>query len=55
MSDWTYEPLILTLKAALAEADAAVERKTPERVRPPRAKGNGSPSRDPEPYSFRNE
>lgn len=57
MSDWTYEPLILKLKAALAEVDAEVERKTaPDRVSSPRAARNGSsPYRDPEPYSFRNE
>lgn len=56
MSDWTYEPLILTLKAALAEADAEVERKTaPDRVRAPRGERSGSPRREPEPHSFRNE
>jgi hypothetical protein len=36
MSDWTYEPLILKLKAALAEVESETERKTPpSRVVPP--------------------
>ena len=37
MSDWTYEPLILKLKAALAEAESEAERKTPSARTAPRA------------------
>jgi hypothetical protein len=37
MSDWTYEPLILKLKAALAEVESEAERKTPSARTAPRA------------------
>jgi len=37
MSDWTYEPLILKLKAALAEVESEAEGKTPSARTAPRA------------------
>jgi hypothetical protein len=37
MSDWTYEPLILKLKAALAEVESEAEPKTPSARTAPRS------------------
>jgi hypothetical protein len=49
MSDWTYEPLIVKLKAALAEVDSEAEPKaSPARTAPGVAAG-AAPPRDSEP------
>ena len=49
MSDWTYEPLILKLKAVLAEVEGEAEVKaTPART-PPRGVVSAVPRRDSEP------
>jgi hypothetical protein len=34
MSDWTYEPLIVKLKAALAEAESGTKSQEPSRAAP---------------------
>jgi hypothetical protein len=48
MSDWTYEPLIVKLKAALAEVESEAERKTPPAGTAPRV-ATTAPRRDSEP------
>ena len=48
MSDWTYEPLIVTLKAALAEVESESEPTTPPARTAPRA-ASTAPRRDGEP------
>ena len=49
MSDWTYEPLILKLKAALAEAESETEGKTPSARTAPRSASGAAPRRENEP------
>ena len=49
MSDWTYEPLIVKLKAALAEAESEGERKAPPARTARRAAAGATPPRDREP------
>jgi hypothetical protein len=50
MSEWTYEPLIVKLKAALAEAESEAERKAPPAGTAPRVDAaSGAPRRDSEP------
>ena len=46
MSDWTYEPLILKLKAALAEVESATEQNPPVARTTPRAPAVTTPPRD---------
>ena len=49
MSDWTYEPLILKLKAALAEAESDAKPNEPTRTAPRilvRAEGRGDSEPD---------
>ena len=48
MSDWTYEPLIVKLKAALAEVESEAERKEPPARVAPRG-ATTAPRRDSEP------
>ena len=49
MSDWTYEPLIVTLKAVLAEAESETKGKTPPARIAPAVAGGAVPRRDSEP------
>ena len=50
MSDWTYEPLIVKLKAALAEVESEAEHKAPPARTAPRVDAAaGAPHRDSEP------
>ena len=49
MSDWTYEPLIFKLKAALAEVESEAEPKAPPARTAPRVDAAGAPRRDSEP------
>jgi hypothetical protein len=52
MSDWTYEPLIVKLKAALAEAEVESEgegKAPPARSAPRADAAAGAPRRDSEP------
>ena len=49
MSDWTYEPLILKLKAALAEVESEAERKVPSARTAPRSVSGDAPPRENEP------
>ena len=49
MSDWTYEPLILKLKAALAEVESEAERRVPAARTAPRSASTAEPSREKEP------
>jgi hypothetical protein len=49
MSDWTYEPLILKLKAALAEAESESERKTPSARTAPRSASGAETRRENKP------
>ena len=49
MSDWTYEPLIVKLKAALAEVESEGEGKAPPARTAPRVAASAAPHRDSEP------
>jgi hypothetical protein len=49
MSDWTYEPLIVTLKAVLAEAESGDERKAPPTRIAPAVAGSALPRRESKP------
>ena len=49
MSDWTYEPLIFKLKAALAEVESEAEVNTPQARTAPPVAADASPRRDREP------
>jgi hypothetical protein len=46
MSDWTYEPLIFKLKAALAEVESEAERETPSARTAPRVLVGGTDRED---------
>jgi len=46
MSEWTYEPLILKLKAALAEVESEAERKVPTARTAPRSASGVEPRRE---------
>jgi hypothetical protein len=48
MSEWTYEPLILKLKAALAEVESEAERRVPPARTAPRTTA-AEPRRENEP------
>jgi hypothetical protein len=49
MSDWTYEPLIVKLKAALAEVESEAEVNTPPARTAPPVAANAAARRDSEP------
>ena len=49
MSDWTYEPLIVKLKAALAEVESEAEPKASPARTAPRVAAGALPPRDSEP------
>jgi hypothetical protein len=49
MSDWTYEPLILKLKAALAEVESKAGPDTPPARTAPPVAASAAPRRDREP------
>ena len=49
MSDWTYEPLIVKLKAALAEVESEAGQKASPAPSAPRVAAGAAPPRDSEP------